>query len=284
MRTIVHLSDIHFGRVDYATVKPLIAAVHDVRPDLVAISGDLTQRARPAEFCEAREFLDALPAPQIVVPGNHDIPLHNLYTRFVGSFDQYQAHISEELEPYYMDDEIAVAGINTARPSAWKGGRINARQIARARQSLCAADRQRVKVVVTHHPFEVPDGMGSHALVGRADMAMRRLADCGADLFLAGHLHLGYTAHTAVRYEIAGHSALVVQAGTATSTRGRGEPNSFNVIRIAHPEILVERMHWDRAECLFRPAGQQPFRQTGRSWAATETWNAGIFVAGNSPV
>ena len=268
MRILVHLSDIHFGRVDYLTLQPLIAAVHALNPDLVAISGDLTQRAKSSEFLEARTFLDALPKPQIVVPGNHDIPLHNLYARFVHRFDQYETYISRDLEPFFMDEEIAVVGINTARPNAWKGGRINAAQIQRTHERLCNAAGHRVKVVVTHHPFELPKGMPASALVGRAHKAMSRLADCGADLFLAGHLHLGYTAHTAERYEIAGHSALVVQAGTATSTRGRGEPNSFNVIRIASAEISVARHEWNAAVSAFEHAEIQQFRYHDDVWVA----------------
>jgi 3',5'-cyclic AMP phosphodiesterase CpdA len=270
MRTVVHLSDIHFGRVDWATVKPLIEAVNSAGPDLVAISGDLTQRARPPEFRDARAFLDSLPKPQIVVPGNHDIPLHNLYARLMSGFDKYRMYISEDLEPFYLDDEIAVAGINTARPTTWKGGRINAEQLHKAHDRLCSAKDGQLRVVVTHHPFELPAGMGARALVGRAHMAMNRLAECGADLFLAGHLHLGYTARTAARYNIAGHSALVVQAGTATSTRGRGEVNSFNVIRIDAHEIEVERMHWDSAGDRFRGADREHFRRSDGVWTAHE--------------
>jgi 3',5'-cyclic AMP phosphodiesterase CpdA len=268
MRTLVHLSDIHFGRVDWSTLKPLIAAVHHAEPDLVAVSGDLTQRARTLEFREARAFLDSLPNPQIVVPGNHDIPLHNLYARLVGKFDQYKTFISEDLEPFYIDDEIAVAGINTARPTTWKGGRINSEQLHRAHDRLCSADRGQLKVVVTHHPFELPEGMNATALVGRAHMAMNRLAECGADIFLAGHLHLGYTSHTARRYNIAGHSALVIQAGTATSTRGRGEANSFNIIRIDADDIAVERMHWQATAEVFRRASMEHFQRVNGIWVA----------------
>jgi 3',5'-cyclic AMP phosphodiesterase CpdA len=269
MRTLVHLSDIHFGRVDWATLKPLIAAVNKAQPDLVAISGDLTQRARHTEFLEARAFLDVLPRPQIVVPGNHDIPLHNLYARLVGRFDKYQTYISKDLEPFFIDDEIAVAGINTARPTTWKGGRINSEQLRRAHDRLAGADRGQLRVVVTHHPFELPEGMRASALVGRAHMAMNRFAECGADLFLAGHLHLGYTAHTAARYNIAGHSALVVQAGTATSTRGRGEANSFNIIRIDTDDIAVERILWNASAELFRRASLEHFHRNEGIWTPT---------------
>ena len=278
MRILVHLSDIHFGRVHYATLKPLIAAVNALHPDLVAISGDLTQRAKVSEFVEARSFLDMLPSPQIVVPGNHDIPLHNLYARFFQSFQRYQKHIASDLEPFFIDGEVAVVGINTARPNTWKAGRINSSQIQRTRDRLCDVAGPRIKVVVTHHPFELPTGMHKSALVGRAHQAMDRLAGCGADLFLAGHLHLGYTAHTAERYAIAGHSALVVQAGTATSTRGRGELNSFNVIRIESGLITVARHVWNARESVFGQDDCQEFCRNGDVWIATAT------IAGPSEV
>ncbi len=266
MKILVHLSDIHFGRVDPSTLQPLQQAVESAKPDLVAISGDLTQRARTSEFQQARLFLDSLPKPQIVVPGNHDIPLHNLYARFVSRLDKYKLYITEDLEPQYADAEILVVGINTARSGTWKGGRINRSQLSRVHHRLCAANPNMVRVVVTHHPFELPEGFGSRSLVGRAHAAMNRLASCGADLFLAGHLHLGYTAQTASRYEIEGHSAVVIQAGTATSTRGRGQTNSFNIIRIDAPQVSVEQMVWNSQGKQFTIGAVQHFHRAGQIW------------------
>src|SRR6267378_5163847 len=244
MRSIVHLSDIHFGRVDAAVVGPLIETINKIAPDVVAVSGDLTQRARAHQFKQARAFLDSLPKPQIVVPGNHDVPLHNVLARFMQPLRKYRRYISSDLRPFYHDEEIAVLGVNTARSLTIKGGRINEEQVAWMRERLCASDPEAVKVVVTHHPFDLPEGHDERALVGRARMAMEQLASCGADLFLAGHLHVSHTTHSAERYKIKGHSALVVQAGTAASTRGRGEENSFNVIRANRPHIAVERREW----------------------------------------
>ena len=106
MRTIVHLSDIHFGRVDGAIIEPLIRIVDELKPDVVAVSGDLTQRARSRQFIEARAFLDKLPKPQIVVPGNHDIPLHNVLTRFLQPLDKYRQYITDDLQPFYADVEF----------------------------------------------------------------------------------------------------------------------------------------------------------------------------------
>lgn len=266
MRSIVHLSDIHFGRVNPLVVPPLIEAIDKIKPDLVAVSGDLTQRARSYQFKEAREFLDSLPKPQIVVPGNHDVPLHNVFARFVNPLRKYQRYITDDLRPFYYDDEIAVLGINTARSLTIKGGRINEQQVAWMRDRFFSCDPETVKAVVTHHPFDLPEGHHERNLVGRARMAMEALANCGADLFLAGHLHISHTAHSATRYRIKGHSALVVQAGTATSIRGRGEANSFNVIRIDRPHIAVERFEWQSDHPEFRLAMTERFRHTPDGW------------------
>lgn len=266
MRSIVHLSDIHFGRVHLPVVEPLIEAVNAINPDVVAVSGDLTQRARSHQFIEARAFLDRLPGQQIVVPGNHDVPLYNAFARFVNPLRKYQRYITNDLRPFYHDQEIAVLGVNTARSLTIKGGRINQEQVSWMRDKLCAWDEKIIKVVVTHHPFDLPEGHDERNLVGRARMAMERLASCGADLFLAGHLHVSHTTHSAVRYKIEGYSALVVQAGTATSSRGRGEANSFNVIQIDRPYITVERFEWQPGRVEFLKAQTDSFRHTDDGW------------------
>ena len=277
MKTIAHLSDLHFGRIDEATLEPVVRALEEARPDLVAVSGDLTQRAREEQFRAARAFLDALPRPQIIVPGNHDVPLYRVWERFLAPLDKYRRFITEDLEPYYADDEIAVVGINTARSLTFKNGRVNTRQVERIREHLCALDDSVTKIVVTHHPFDVPAGHDADDLVGRAALAMEALARCGADLLLAGHLHVGRTGHTAERYKIAGHSALVVQAGTATSTRHRGEANSFNVVRVQHPYVQVERLAWQPDAVRFAPASSETFQHTPDGWARlTDEAAAGI--------
>ena len=269
MRTIVHLSDLHFGRVNPLLIDPLISIIREVQPDLVAVSGDLTQRARSHQFLEARSFLDALPKPQIVVPGNHDIPLHNVFARFFEPLTKYKRYITHDMQPTYEDEEVAIVGVNTARSLVFKGGRINKTQVDRLREKFCSLRNEMVKVVVTHHPFDLPEGYDDNQLVGRAKMAMTGLAECGADLFLAGHLHITHTGHTK-RYAIHGHSALVVQAGTATSTRERGEANSFNVLRIAHPSIVVEKFAWSPSTTAFAVSTIERFNHTDDGWMRIE--------------
>jgi 3',5'-cyclic AMP phosphodiesterase CpdA len=265
VRTLLHLSDLHFGRVDDLLVEPLVTAAHALAPDLLVVSGDFTQRARRMEYRAARTFLGRMPEPQLVVPGNHDIPLWDVIRRFVSPLGRYRHYISRELTPFYQDDEIAVLGINTARSLTRKYGRINQRQVEQARESFAAARPDVVKVVVTHHPFDLPASSHSR-FVGRAMMAMQGLAEAGVDLLLAGHLHLHHTGLTAQRYQIEGHSALVVQAGTTISTRGRGEANSFNVIRIDRPEIAIEHYVWSPEQAQFTTDRMERFVRGPAAW------------------
>ncbi|WP_437743466.1 metallophosphoesterase family protein [Sorangium sp. So ce1504] len=265
MRTLVHLSDLHFGRVDKAILRPLIDRIGGLEPHVVVISGDLTQRARDTEFAEARAFLDALPSPQIVVPGNHDVPLYNLFDRFFRPLDRYRSHITDDLSPFHLDAEIAILGINTARSLTIKEGRINARQVEGIKARMCELGPEITKIVVTHHPFDLPEN-SPHAIVGRARQAMAALAGCGVDVILSGHLHLSHTGHSAERFEVGGHSSLIVQAGTATSTRGRGEQNAFNVIRVDGKKIHIERYFWQPGGGLFGVASTEHFEETSRGW------------------
>lgn len=266
MRTIVHLSDLHFGRVDAALITPLRDLIHQIAPTVVVVSGDLTQRARTAEFEAARRFLDTLAAPQIVVPGNHDISLHNPFDRFVRPLAKFRRHISSDPEPFYRDDEVAIAGINTARSLTIKDGRISHQQMVNVKARFAQLPAAIVRVVVTHHPFDLPGQYHRGELVGRASAALATFADCGADLLLAGHLHASHASTTAARYPIGGYAALAVQAGTATSTRGRGESNSFNVLRVEAARIVVERHAWDPQTSRFDHVGSEHFARQAERW------------------
>lgn len=276
MRTLVHLSDLHFGRTDPSLLDPLVRIIQSIAPDLIAVSGDLTQRARPVQFKAARAFLDQLPAPQVVVPGNHDVPLYDFVTRFTRPLARYRRYITDDLEPWFVDEEVAVLGINTARSLTFKQGRINETQIAGAQKRLCVLPPSIIKVIVTHHPFDLPVGYQPGELVGRAALATEMLSDCRCDLLLAGHLHHGLAAEGSLRQGSLAYEPIIVQAGTATSTRGRGESNSFNVIVIERPHIEIRRYLWQEETGIFEPTESEHFERTTTGWKQQRTSRASV--------
>jgi 3',5'-cyclic AMP phosphodiesterase CpdA len=268
MKTLVHLSDLHFGRVDRTVADALAALITHLAPQVVAVSGDLTQRARRWQFREARQFLDSLPRPHVVVPGNHDIPMFNLPARFLNPLGGYRRYISADLQPLHADADIAVLGLNTTRATSLKGGAVQYDDVPRLCERLGRLEARIVKIVVGHHPFgEGPDASGPQP--GRVDTrAVARLAGAGADVFLTGHRHLSYTGHTAERYDISGRAAIVVEAGTATSTRMRGEANAFNVLRIDYGHVAVERFEWQPSRKAFAIADASRFERRSDGWEA----------------
>ena len=267
MRTIAHISDLHFGRLDCATLPALTASIVAAKPDVVVVSGDLTQRARGREFASARKFLDGLPSPQIVVPGNHDVPLYNVMARWLKPLKNYRKFISNDAEPLFIDDEIAVVGLNTARSLTFKNGRINEKQVATSCALFEACGDNVTRILVTHHPFDEVNPERANNIVGRAVMAMAGFARCRIDMILAGHLHASRTSGSSVRYRIPGYSALLVQAGTATSSRRRGELNAWNLIRIERPNVLIERLTWDAENGSFAVSGTEPFQFGQAAWS-----------------
>lgn len=269
MRVLVHLSDLHFGRVDEDLIGPLHAAIAALQPSLVAVSGDLTQRARREQFRRARDFLAALPAPHLAVPGNHDVPLYDLARRFLRPLARFRRYIGDDTEPFFADDEIAVAGLNTARSLAFESGRVNREQLERMRERLATVEPEVVRIVVMHHPLALPAGQEHRRTVGRAPLALEVLARCRVDLCLAGHLHVGHVSRVARRFNLPGGDLLLVQAGTATSTRSRGEANSFNALRLDGACLDVERHAWDPHTRRFRRERRERFRREADGWRAT---------------
>ena len=266
MRTIVHLSDLHFGRVDETTTQPLIRQIIALQPHLVVVSGDLTQRARKVQFQEAGRFLESLPQPQIVIPGNHDVPAYNLFKRFLMPLKRYRQYVTNDLLPNYIDDEVAVFGLNSTRSFTTKHGRLREKDIARVCEKLSQLKGAVTKIIVCHHPFDLPLNHTQRDLIRSAESAMRAFAECRVDIILSGHLHRSHTGHTAQRYRIQGYGALILQAGTAISNRYRGELNSFNVLHIQTGTLVVERLTWNVKTSSYALSRAEEFKRTTEGW------------------
>lgn len=227
MSVLLQISDTHFGTELSQVVEALVELAAQRKPDVVVLSGDITQRARPAQFRAAKAFVDRLGAPVLAVPGNHDIPLFDLWTRLRCPYARYIAAFGADLEPVHRSPDLLVACVNTTRAWRHKHGEISALQVARVSRLLEAAGPEQLRVVVVHQPVavtlaeDVPNRVRGHAA------ALLRWAAAGADLVMGGHIHLPYV----IALQDMARQIWAVQAGTAVSSRVRKDvPNSVNLL------------------------------------------------------
>jgi 3',5'-cyclic AMP phosphodiesterase CpdA len=250
MSVILHLSDTHFGTERAPVLESLVALAARQRPDLVVLSGDITQRARPAQFRAARAFVDRLRAPALVIPGNHDVPLFDLWARFTAPHARYRAGFGDAIEPRHEADDLLVLGVNTTRAWRHSKGEVSPAQVAQVAARLAQARPQQLRVVVVHQPIEVLHASDrAQQLRGHAP-ALARWAEAGADVVLGGHIHLPYV----LPVPGLARPLAVVQAGTAVSHRVRpGVPNSVNLLRwqAARARCVVEQWDFDAAAAGF---------------------------------
>jgi 3',5'-cyclic AMP phosphodiesterase CpdA len=256
MSLLLQLSDTHFGTEQRAVMEALLRVVQEQGPDVVVLSGDITQRARRTQFRAARAFVDRLAVPAtLVLPGNHDIPLFNLVARIFSPYANQQRVFGVALEPVFESTDFLVIGVNTTRPSRHIDGEVSAEQIQRVAHRLGCATREQLRIVVTHQPVHVPRREEEKNLLHGHQKAVQEWAHAGVDLLMGGHIHLPYVRPLSERFTDLPRSVWVVQAGTAVSTRVRYDaPNSLNFIRYTAGErppcCVVER--WDHRATVHR--------------------------------
>jgi 3',5'-cyclic AMP phosphodiesterase CpdA len=245
MHTLLQISDPHFGTDLAPVVAALEALARQQAPDIVLLSGDITQRARRTQFAAARAFVDRLaPAHLLSIPGNHDIALFNVFARAFYPYAHYSQYFGSDLEPSFQSEAILIQCVNTTRPHRHKDGEISVEQIERVAQRLQQATEDQVRVVVTHQPVHVVTREDKSNLLHGFETAVRAWSQAGADLVVGGHIHLPHVRNLQTAIADLPRRLWSVQAGTAVSYRVRGGiPNSVNIFRIAKHTCAVER--WD---------------------------------------
>lgn len=233
MTVLLQVSDPHFGTEQPRVVQALLRLARQLGVDVLVMSGDVTQRARRSQFARAREFVDALaPRTLVAIPGNHDIPLFNVFARAFVPYRNYVRCFGTDLEPVVELPDVLIVAVNTTRPYRHKHGEVSVAQVERVSARLRQAQSGQVRVVVVHQPVLAVRPTDEVNLLRGAERAVFEWAAAGVDLIMGGHIHLPYvrslrTAHSALRA-----SVFAVQAGTAVSHRVReGVPNSVNVLR-----------------------------------------------------
>jgi 3',5'-cyclic AMP phosphodiesterase CpdA len=268
MTRIAHLSDLHFGAHDEELVEAVDRQMDELKPDLVVISGDFTQRARTEQFRDACEFLRGLRDrghDVLGVPGNHDVPLYDVLRRFLSPLARYRRFIDESLCPFVELPGVAVLGNNTARSLTFKDGRINKQQIAFIRETFSRTPSDAVRILVTHHPlFALEIGGEVERAIGRQELALDAIEESGVDMVLAGHHHHASSQDASDLVTRAG-GVLVVQAGTATSTRVREQEQSFNIIDIGDGSVTITVHAWKEDE--FRPSDSRRYDWNDGRWS-----------------
>ncbi len=244
MTVLLQMSDPHFGTEQTAVMTALRTLAEQQRPELLVVSGDITQRARGSQFRAAAAFIGGLGLPTLVVPGNHDIPLYNLAGRLLAPYRGFCAVFGPQLEPEHADADLLVIGLNTTRWWRHKHGEVSALQIERVEQRLRQARAGQLRIVVVHQPAGVKRRGEVHNLLRGHAVALRRWAAAGCDFVMGGHIHLPYV------LPLPGlqRPMWAVQAGTALSSRTReGQPNSVNVLRWGRdaPDGRCQIERWD---------------------------------------
>ncbi len=259
MMVIAHISDPHFGTEQPHVVVALQHLLAAEAPGLVILSGDITQRARRAQFAAARAFMDAVQAPQtLVIPGNHDIALLNVFARLLVPYAGFRRAFGEVLEPVVDLPNVLALGVNTTRRLRHVDGEISADQIERVAAALSAAGADQLRIVVVHQPVAVTrDAERKNLLHGHAE-AVAAWSAAGADLILGGHIHLPYVIDLQGAKPGLPRRVWAVQAGTSLSSRVRdGVPNSVNLVRWLAPICVVERWDFNAAAQAFLPVSRE---------------------------
>ena len=258
MSILLQISDPHFGTEQPPVVAALLELARALSPELVVLSGDITQRARSSQFAAAAAFTKQLPTRAVIaIPGNHDIPLFNVFARAFDPYAGFRAAFGANLEPEYSSESLCVIGVNTTRPTRHKDGEVSREQIARVADRVRAASPRQLRIVVVHQPVHVIRTHDIGNLLHGHEDAVRAWSSAGADIVMGGHIHLPYV--RALNEHITGLDRRIwaVQAGTAVSHRVRHEaPNSVNVLRYEAGEgrCVVEQWNHAATEQAFRRA------------------------------
>jgi len=259
VRDILHISDVHFGPFFVPeAAAAVLALIEERRPDLVIVSGDLTQRARQEQFRDARAFLARIALPTLCVPGNHDVPMYRVFERVFTPYAAYRRHFAEEMEPCFEDDELFVVGINTAFNWTVKDGRFTLAALRRAEQRFAAAPAGKARLVVAHHHLVPPPRFATQRVSSNAFEALRLFAHCGVEMVFSGHLHQTWIGNSEEYYPGGGSPVRLLHSGTTCSTRGRGserKKQTCNWVKVG-PDVL------QIGHLLFDPVAQKFLEQS----------------------
>lgn len=268
MKGIVHLSDTHFGTEVPPVVDALQRAVQALQPDLVVVSGDITQRARKAEFAAARAFLDQLPVPAVLVmPGNHDIPLFNVFARVLTPYRNFEKTFGARSGVWHGKG-VSVIALDTTHPLRHTRGKLNIGQLSRHAAALAPQGQDDILIAAVHQPLQTSWMQDRSEVLLNTPEAAEAFSRQRVDLVLSGHVHVPIITSTRQVFPALGRHFILAGAGTAISHRIRpGAPNSFNLLRFpGHDRIHVEAYHFEDEDGDFMQKSRTCFTRDEHGW------------------
>lgn len=265
MQKIIHISDIHFGREEKSIVDALIAKINKEDPNIIVVSGDLTQRAKKREFQKAEMFLNELDFPKVIIPGNHDIPLYNLFERVINPFRKFDIYFQNFNR--YENDELSIVGLNSVRNLRWKSGKLTIDYLENSTAQLKKKDNIKLNIVVMHHNLlHLPSSKESGKLF-RTKLMQKWIFDNKIDLILFGHDHKSMIKPILFDDDNI-FDFILIQAGSATSTRRRGNSNSFNLITFENSVMQISVQTY--IENKFETSFKQKYIKHTKGWGKIE--------------
>jgi 3',5'-cyclic AMP phosphodiesterase CpdA len=272
MLRLLHISDLHFGPPYLPKVgEALVRIAPTLNPEVIVVSGDLTQRAKREQFLAAREFLELLPpVVKVVVPGNHDVPLYRVAERLLEPHKLYREIISDELDRVWKVNGAVIVSLDSTSPRrAISNGRIARQQLEFCVKAFLDAPRDSARIIVAHHHFAPAPDYETHQIMPKAKRAMNCFVDLGVDLILGGHLHRAYIGNSLDFYpgNHRDRGIIIVQCGTTTSRRGRArerEKNSFNMVMVGQQVVHVTHYMYFEESDSFEPVSRHFFPRPGR--------------------
>lgn len=254
---IAHLSDVHFGSEVPQAVEALLDRLHELRPDLVIISGDFTTAGRRREFKQAARFIEHIDAPVLATPGNHDIPVYSPVDRFTRPFARYEAYIAPRTLRSFRSRAAAILGVNSATPwdlsLNWSHGSLTDEQASEADAFFADAQDAELRALVVHHPFHVPEDLPGFRTIRNAEPMLATLARRDVRVVFSGHLHRQFQVTHQVALDAGPREILLMQVGTATSTRRRNQPNAFSLVTIDRTGVALAEQIWNGERFVGRP-------------------------------
>lgn len=226
-KVIVHCSDLHFGRgFQEKKAQELLYRIQSLRPDALVVSGDLTMRARKGQFSAARKFLEQIHVPRLILPGNHDVPLYNIFLRMLDPFRNYERYAADLSTNPIVLDGVALFGINSVNPKRHQQGRFthnHLHAVAHWEQSL---PKTHWRIIVVHQHFVAIPGFLRPGVIPNAEKVLTELSHGGTHAVLCGHMHFKYIGSTRDFFPHIQRPMALITAGTPTCGRLRGQPDN----------------------------------------------------------